>query len=149
VFQEADGRTLMLNGTWTMDPLHAGSWNYAASVVYRRPLDTDFRISCSIVIKEHDSHHISLPPFNPLGILDAPAEDEDSDEVQMLPGIAAHGEERRAIGLSDPCRFCGDYSIVVEEHDSYHIPLPPLNPPAIVHAPEDEDMLTRSLLPFQ
>ena len=59
----------MLNATWIMDPLHAGGWNYAASVVYRRPLDTDSRISCSIVVEEHDSHHISLPPLNALAIL--------------------------------------------------------------------------------
>ena len=32
VCQDADGHTLMLNGTWTMDPLQAGGWNYAASV---------------------------------------------------------------------------------------------------------------------
>ena len=27
--------------------------------------------------EEHDRHHISLPPINPLAIVQAPAEDED------------------------------------------------------------------------
>jgi hypothetical protein len=87
--------------------------------------------NCSIVVEEHDSHHISLPPINPLAIVQAPAEDED-------------------VLTRSP-----------EEHDRHHISLPPINPLAIVQAPaededkplfivqapaEDEDVLTRSPL---
>ncbi len=41
------------------------------------PKSAGFRDNCSIVVEEHDSHHISLPPINPLAIVQAPAEDED------------------------------------------------------------------------
>ena len=45
VCQDADGRTLMLNGTWTMDPLQAGGWNYAASVGKNKDIYTYSRKS--------------------------------------------------------------------------------------------------------
>ena len=87
VCQDADGRTLMLNGTWTMDPLQAGGWNYAASVGKNKDPYTYSRRSSGpiIVVEEHDSHHISLPPINPLAIVQAPAEDEDMSTWWRIP----------------------------------------------------------------
>ena len=132
VCQDADGRTLMLNGTWTMDPLQAGGWNYAASVGYNKDPYTYSRRSSGpiIVVEEHDRHHISLPPINPLDIVQAPAEDEDVLTRSLLP-------LPKSAGFRDNC------SIVVEEHDSHHISLPPINHLAIVQVPaEDEDKST-------
>ena len=87
VCQDADGRTLMLNGTWSMDPLQAGGWNYAASVGKNKDPFTYSRKSSGpiIVVEEHDNHHISLPPINPLAIVQAPAEDEDVLTRSPLP----------------------------------------------------------------
>ena len=45
VCQDADGRTLMPNGTWTMDPMQAAGWNYAASVGYNKDIYTYSRKS--------------------------------------------------------------------------------------------------------
>ena len=128
VCQDAYGRTLMHNGTWTMDPLQAGGWNNAASVRINK--DTYSYSRKSAVPEEHDSHHTSLPPINPLAIVQAPAEDEDVLTRSLLP-------LPKSAGFRDNC------SIVVEELDSHHISLPPIL--AIVQAPaEDEDVLTRS-----
>ena len=41
------------------------------------PKSAGFQNKCSIVVEEHDSHHISPPPINPLAIVQAPAEDEE------------------------------------------------------------------------
>jgi len=111
VCQDADGRTLMLNGTWTMDPLQAGGWNYAASVGKNNAATLHCRrrlagmtvlaaavevqgptysrkssvpITAGTLSEEHDSHHISLPPINPLAIVQAPAEDEDTSTTLKI-----------------------------------------------------------------
>ena len=98
------------------------------------PKSAGFQNNCSIVVEEHDSHHISLPPINPLAIVQAPAEEEDVLTRSLLP-------------LPKSAGF--NCSIVIEEPDSHHISLPPINPLAIVQAPaEDEDVIARSLLPL-
>ena len=90
------------------------------------PKRAGFQDNCSIVVEDHDSHHISLPPINPLAIVQAPAEDEDVLTRSLLP-------LPKSAGSRDNC------SIVVEEHDSHHISLPPTNPLAIVQAAPAED----------
>ena len=128
VCQDAYGRTLMLNGTWTMDPLQAGGWNNAATVRINKDYYSYSRRSA---VPEEP-----FPPINPHAIVQAPAEDEDGLTRSLLP-------LPKSAGFQNKC------SIVVEEHDSHHISLPPINPLAIVQAPaEDEDVLTRSLLPL-
>ena len=128
VCQDAYGRTLMLNGTWTMDPLQAGGWNNAATVRINKDYYSYSRRSA---VPEEP-----FPPINPHAIVQAPAEDEDGLTRSLLP-------------LPKSAGFQNNCSIVVEEHDSHHISLPPINPLAIVQAPaEDEDVLTRSLLPL-
>ena len=69
VCQDAYGRTLMLNGTWTMDPLQAGGWNNAATVRINKDYYSYSRRSA--VPGE------PFPPINPHAIVQAPAEDED------------------------------------------------------------------------
>ena len=92
------------------------------------PLQTSpgFRNNYSIVVEEHDSHHISLPPFNPLAIVQAPVEDEDMLTGSILPLQTSPG-------------FRNNYCIVVEEHDSHHISLPSINPLDIVQTPEEAE----------
>ena len=89
------------------------------------PKSAGFRDNYSIVVEEHDSHHISLPPINPLAIVQAPAEDEDvitrskisvlDDNIQTSPITA----EKVSGGLwaqdttvfdrvPDPCPFPQD-----------------------------------------
>ena len=126
VCQDAYGRTLMHNGTWTMDPLQAGGWNNAASVRINKD---SYSYSRRSAVPEEP-----FPPINPHAIVQAPAEDEDGLTRSLLP-------LPKSAGFQNKC------SIVVEEHDSHHISPPPINPLAIVQAPaEDEDVLTRSLL---
>ena len=55
---------------------YVGDWEALALM----SKSTGLRNNCniySIVVEEHDSHHISLPPINPLVIVQAPAEDKD------------------------------------------------------------------------
>ena len=69
VCQDAYGRTLMLNGTWTMNPLQAGGWNNAASVRINKD---SYSYSRRSAVPEEP-----FPPINPHAIVQAPAEDED------------------------------------------------------------------------
>ena len=110
---------------------YVGDWEELELLLKSAGLRNNCNI-CSIVVEEHDSHHISLPPINPLSIVQAPAEDEDMSTRSLLP-------------LQKSAGFRNNRSIVVEEHDSHHISLPPINPLAIVQAPaEDKDILTMS-----
>ena len=99
VCQDAYGRTLMLNGTWTMDPLQAGGWNNAASVRINKD---SYSYSRRSAVPEEP-----FPPINPHAIVQAPAEDEDVITRSLLP-------LPKSAGFQNKC------SIVVEEHDSHH-----------------------------
>ena len=76
VCQDAYGRTLMHNGTWTMDPLQAGGWNNAASVRINKD---SYSYSRRSAVPEEP-----FPPINPHAIVQAPAEDEDGLTRSLL-----------------------------------------------------------------